>query len=45
MIKKDGKMVPAEFKDGKWVAIEGASLAVEGEKLVVKKKQEESKEH
>lgn len=41
MIKYDGKMVPAEFKDGKWVPIEGAELSFDGENLSVKKKEED----
>lgn len=37
MIKKDGKMVPAEFKDGHWVPIEGAVLSFNGDSVSVKK--------
>ena len=41
MIKFNGKMVPAELKDGKWVPIKEAELSYDGEKLSVKKKQED----
>lgn len=38
MIKHNGKIMPAELKDGKWVPIENAELSFDGENLSVKKK-------